>query len=140
MRDSLEIDAVTGDITITDNTHLDRETRDSKNVSLCRGLLLLRPDFVAYVMVVEAKDENGKFGLSRVARTRLVINIEDVNDVPPLFKKRKYEGFMSSDLSRLRNNLQVEAIDNDKRGTQNSDVRWVSVTTFEYFTSSSLKV
>ena len=74
-------------------------------------------------MVVEAKDENGKFGLSRVARTRLVINIEDVNDVPPLFKKRKYEGFMSSDLSRLRNNLQVEAVDNDKIGTQNSDVR-----------------
>ena len=33
--------------------------------------------------------------------------MEDVNDMPPLFKQRKYEGFMSSDLSRLRNNLQV---------------------------------
>ena len=34
MRDSLEIDAVTGDITITDNTHLDRETRDSKDTGM----------------------------------------------------------------------------------------------------------
>ena len=33
--------------------------------------------------------------------------LKDVNDVPPKFKKRKYEGFMSNDLSRLRNNLQV---------------------------------
>ena len=31
-----------------------------------------------------------------------------MNDVPPKFKKRKYEGFMSNDLSRLRNNLQVK--------------------------------
>ena len=30
MRDSLEIDALTGEITITDNKHLDRETKDSK--------------------------------------------------------------------------------------------------------------
>ena len=75
-------------------------------------------------MIVEAMDENGNPGVSKVARARLVINIEDVNDVPPLFKQRKYEGFMSSDLSRLRNNLQVEAVDNDKRGTQNSDVRY----------------
>ena len=34
MRDSLEIDAVTGVITITDNTHLDRETRDSKQTDM----------------------------------------------------------------------------------------------------------
>ena len=75
-------------------------------------------------MTVEAKDENGNPGISRVARARLVIMIEDVNDVPPLFKQRKYEGFMSSDLTRLRNNLQVEAVDLDKTGTQNSDVRY----------------
>ena len=58
-------------------------------------------------MLIDAEDENGKLGSSKTARTRLVINIEDVNDVPPLFKQRKYEGFMSSDLSHLRNNLQV---------------------------------
>ena len=30
MVESLELDPVTGDITITDNKHLDRETKDSK--------------------------------------------------------------------------------------------------------------
>ena len=80
--------------------------------------------FAAYVLLVEARDENGNPGISQVARARLVISVEDVNDMPPLFKQRKYEGFMSSDLSRLRNNLQVEAVDLDKTGTVNSDVRY----------------
>ena len=30
MEDSLELDRITGDIIITDNSHLDRETKDSK--------------------------------------------------------------------------------------------------------------
>ena len=77
----------------------------------------------AYVMVIEARDENGNPGTGHLARARLVITVLDVNDVPPLFKRRKYEGFMSSDLTRLRNNLQVEAVDLDKTGTRNSDVR-----------------
>ena len=106
MAGSLQLDMDTGEVTITDNRHLDRETRDS------------------YLMVVEARDEGGEPERSQAARVRLVINIEDVNDVPPLFKQRKYEGFMTSDLSRLRNNLQVEAVDLDKTGTQNSDVRY----------------
>ena len=80
--------------------------------------------FAAYVLLVEARDENGNPGISQVAQARLVISVEDVNDMPPLFKQRKYEGFMSSDLSRLRNNLQVEAVDLDKTGTINSDVRY----------------
>ena len=79
--------------------------------------------FAAYVMVIEARDENGNPGTGHLARARLVITVLDVNDVPPLFKRRKYEGFMSSDLTRLRNNLQVEAVDLDKTGTRNSDVR-----------------
>ena len=106
MASSLQVDRETGEVRITDNRHLDRETRDS------------------YVMTVEARDEGGAAGQSNIARARLVITIEDVNDVPPLFKQRKYEGFMTSDLSRLRNNLQVEAVDLDKTGTQNSDVRY----------------
>ena len=31
MVESLELDTHTGEITITDNTHLDRETKDSEN-------------------------------------------------------------------------------------------------------------
>ena len=106
MAGSLQVDRESGEVRITDNRHLDRETRDS------------------YVMTVEARDEAGSPDKSSIARARLVISIEDVNDVPPLFKQRKYEGFMTSDLSRLRNNLQVEAVDLDKTGTQNSDVRY----------------
>ena len=106
MAGSLQIDRESGEVTITDNRHLDRETRDS------------------YLMMVEARDEAGSPDRSNIARARLIISIEDVNDVPPLFKQRKYEGFMTSDLSRLRNNLQVEAVDLDKSGTQNSDVRY----------------
>ena len=55
-------------------------------------------------MAVEARDEGSP---PTSARAALLISIEDVNDVPPLFKQRKYEGFMTADLSRLRNSLQV---------------------------------
>ena len=53
-----------------------------------------------------------------------LFSIEDVNDKTPIFKKKTYEGFMNEDLSRLRSSLQVEAVDLDKSGTQNSDVRY----------------
>ena len=76
MASSLQLDRDTGEVTITDNRHLDRETRD------------------AYLMVVEARDEEGSPERSLVARARLVISIEDVNDVPPLFTQRKYEHVM----------------------------------------------
>ena len=33
--------------------------------------------------------------------------VQDVNDTPPEFKQRKYEGFMTPDLTRLRNDVQV---------------------------------
>ena len=35
------------------------------------------------------------------------VEVEDVNDFPPRFKRRKYEGFMTPDLARLRSDLQV---------------------------------
>lgn len=125
MVESLELDPRTGELTITDNSHLDRETKDSECqccLLLCQVIMCLI-FFAAYVLQIEAQDENGNPGISQKARARLVITVEDVNDMPPLFKQRKYEGFMTSDLSRLRNNLQVEAVDLDKTGTINSDVR-----------------
>ena len=36
------------------------------------------------------------------------IEVLDVNDQPPRFVKRKYQGFMNKDLTKLRNDLQVE--------------------------------
>ena len=41
------------------------------------------------------------------SQVTLVINVVDVNDNPPIFKKRKYQGFMNNDLTNLRNDLQV---------------------------------
>ena len=41
------------------------------------------------------------------SQVTLAINVVDVNDNPPIFKKRKYQGFMNNDLTNLRNDLQV---------------------------------
>ena len=122
MQASLQLDQKTGEITITDNRYFDRETKDSKQLTV---FCYSKQEIFAtvYVMTVEAEDE-GEPGERNAATARLVITIDDVNDVPPLFKRRKYEGFMTPDLTRLRNDLQVEAVDLDKMGTQNSDVRY----------------
>ena len=40
------------------------------------------------------------------------------------FLKKKYQGFMNSDLTMLRNDLQVEAVDLDDPDTKNSLVRY----------------
>ena len=61
---------------------------------------------------------------SQTSQTTLVINVIDVNDNPPIFKKRKYQGFMNKDLTGLRNDLQVEAFDKDQLGTKNSQIRY----------------
>ena len=47
------------------------------------------------------------------SQVTLAINIVDFNDNPPIFKKRKYQGFMNNDLTNLRNDLQV-SIKNNK--------------------------
>ena len=57
-------------------------------------------DHIAYV---DATDGAGKTSQARVHFILL-----DTNDSPPEFKKRSYQGFMNSDLTRLRNDLQVE--------------------------------
>ena len=55
-------------------------------------------------MTVEAID-SGETKLS--SQATIFINILDENDNPPIFKRRKYQGFMNSDLSDFRNDLQV---------------------------------
>ena len=44
----------------------------------------------------------------RSSQVSVEINVLDVNDVAPVFKRRKYQGFMNRELTRLRNDLQVE--------------------------------
>ena len=72
-------------------------------------------------MTIEAQDLGTP---SQTSQTTLVINVIDVNDNPPIFKKRKYQGFMNKDLTGLRNDLQVEATDKDQLGTKNSQIRY----------------
>ena len=72
-------------------------------------------------MTIEAQDLGTP---SQTSQTTLVINVIDVNDNPPIFKKRKYQGFMNKDLTGLRNDLQVEAYDNDQLDTKNSQIRY----------------
>ena len=55
-------------------------------------------------MTIEAID-SGEPKLS--SQATIIVNVLDENDNPPIFKRRKYQGFMNSDLSDFRNDLQV---------------------------------
>ena len=61
-------------------------------------------DHIAYV---EATDGEGK-----TSHARIHFILLDKNDSPPNFKKRAYQGFMNSELTHLRNDLQVEVTKN----------------------------
>ena len=52
--------------------------------------------------------------LPRTAEATLEITVKDVNDHAPRFVRKKYQGFMNKDLTKLRNDLQVEANDRKK--------------------------
>ena len=47
-------------------------------------------------------------GAEKTSEVTVEIDVLDVNDQPPRFVKRKYQGFMNKDLTKLRNDLQVE--------------------------------
>ena len=65
---------------------------------------------IGFALTIEAEDKGNPPMKSQVT---LAINVVDVNDNPPIFKKRKYQGFMNNDLTNLRNDLQV-SIKNNK--------------------------
>ena len=77
--------------------------------SICRAVCVLCKIVSGFALTVEAEDKGTPPLKSQVT---LVINIKDVNDNPPIFKKRKYQGFMNNDLTNLRNDLQVGVIIN----------------------------
>lgn len=69
------------------------------------ALLKLTDDFTEeFVMTIEAID-GGDPPLS--SQATIIVNVSDVNDNAPVFKKRMYQGFMNGDLSNLRNDVQV---------------------------------
>ena len=119
---SFEIDGSTGNILLIDNTYLDREQVQSKyNSFISSETKISNFTILGFVMTVEAKDLGTP---SQSSQATLVINVIDINDNPPIFKKRKYQGFMNKELTALRNDLQVEAYDNDQLDTKNSEIRY----------------
>ena len=70
---------------------------------VCLYSLILFDLIADHIGYVDATDGAGKTSQARVHFILL-----DTNDSPPEFKKRSYQGFMNSDLTRLRNDLQVE--------------------------------
>ena len=76
-------------------------------------------------MTVEAVD-SGNPKLS--SQATVIVNLLDENDNPPIFKRRKYQGFMNSDLSDFRNDLQVIS----KKDLKRYILNFFFISTFEY--------
>ncbi|KAK0092521.1 hypothetical protein PV326_001229 [Microctonus aethiopoides] len=72
-----------------------------------------------HYLTVEARDDLGK-GNRNTAQ--LVINIDDVNDNPPIFLQNKYEAVLLENKREFELPLIVEAFDIDLNGTKNSQI------------------
>ncbi|GLH04217.1 Cadherin-87A [Gryllus bimaculatus] len=104
MSDLLSLDPVTGIITIkSTGPSFDRE-------------LVSR-----HYLTVEARDDLGNGNRNSV---QLVVNIEDVNDNPPIFLRTKYEARLFENSIDFESPLLLEAHDNDLNGTQNSKIQF----------------
>ena len=67
-----------------------------------------------HYLTVEARDDLGK-GNRNTAQ--LIVNINDVNDNPPVFLQNKYEAVLLENAERFESPLIVEAFDIDLNGT-----------------------
>ncbi len=90
LADAIEVDSNSGALILVDNKNFDRESQER------------------FVLAIEAEDKGSP---SLKSQTTVIINILDVNDNPPMFKRSQYQGFMNQDLSDLRNDLQVSTLD-----------------------------
>lgn len=72
-----------------------------------------------HYLTVEARDDLGK-GNRNTAQ--LVVNINDVNDNPPIFIQSKYEAVLLENKLQFESSLTVEAFDIDLNGTKNSEI------------------
>lgn len=101
----LKLNAITGEITITGEggDAFDREVRSK------------------HYLTVEARDDLGTGNRNTV---QLIINIEDVNDNPPIFVQNKYETRLIENKVVFETPLIVEARDLDLIGTNNSAINY----------------
>ena len=78
-----------------------------------------------HVFGVEAVDHDGQvLQAARTGQTTVEVDVLDVNDEKPKFMSPLYQGFMSSDLTHLRNELIIQATDGDAQGDRNSRIRY----------------
>lgn len=74
-----------------------------------------------HYLTVEARDDLGNGNRNSV---QLVINVEDVNDNPPIFIQNKYEARLLENKNEFETPLKVEARDADLNGTKNSEIEY----------------
>ncbi|XP_066601612.1 cadherin-23 [Prorops nasuta] len=77
-----------------------------------------------HYLTVEARDDLGK-GNRNTAQ--LIVNINDVNDNPPIFLQNKYEAVLLENEDHFQSPLIVEAFDVDLNGTKNSEIVYALV-------------
>ncbi|KAJ8962164.1 hypothetical protein NQ318_018121 [Aromia moschata] len=75
-----------------------------------------------HFLTVEARDDMGNGNRNSV---QLIINIEDINDNPPLFTQSKYEARLLENKLDFEHPVKVEARDADLNGTKNSEIEYV---------------
>ncbi|PVD37771.1 hypothetical protein C0Q70_00372 [Pomacea canaliculata] len=94
------IDPNTGVVTVASQA-TDREKKDTYN------------------LLVQAQDGGGL-----INSTSLTITIEDLNDNKPNFKRTQYDAILTEDSTTFTRPLRLEASDDDKPGTQNSNITY----------------
>ncbi|XP_078453581.1 cadherin-related family member 2 [Lampetra planeri] len=99
VRDTFQVDNVTGALSVRDKKQLDRETK---------------PVFYANVIAMD--------GGGRVSSVPLQINVLDVNDNNPLFQQTTYTAFYKE--NTVNDPILILATDKDEEGTQNSNITY----------------
>ncbi|XP_032805797.2 cadherin-related family member 2 isoform X2 [Petromyzon marinus] len=99
VRDTFQVDNVTGALSVRDKRQLDRETK---------------PVFYANVIAMD--------GGGRVSSVPLQINVLDVNDNIPRFQQMTYTAFYKENM--VNDPILILATDKDEEGTQNSNITY----------------
>lgn len=80
-----------------------------------------REQISRHYLTVEARDDLGNGNRNSV---QLIINLDDVNDNPPVFTQTHYEVRLLENKADFETVLKIEARDADLNGTKNSDVEY----------------
>ncbi|XP_060525001.1 cadherin-23 isoform X2 [Cylas formicarius] len=95
-----------------------------------------REQISRHFLTVEARDDLGHGNRNSVP---LIINLEDVNDNPPVFTQNRYEARVLEGKFNFENPLNVEARDADLNGTKNAEIEYYLFGPFhENFTIDSV--